>query len=612
MSLTVKGLTKSYGPRTLFQDVSFGLGKGERVALIGPNGAGKTTLLKILAGLEEADSGSVEKPRTGFALGYLAQVQHDPGARTVFEEAMRASPRILELRHEKQRLEAAMGEAHGEDEVHRLADQYHQLLTQYESVDGYAYEGRVSRILKGMGFAEERWNRPVASLSGGERSQLELCKLLVEEPPLLLLDEPTNHLDLEAVEWLEGFLKTYGGAILVVTHDRYFLDAVCTRIVELAFGQVDSYAGGYERYLEQKAERVVLQQRAYEKQQDEIEKLTRFINRWRADAKRHKQARGREKKLSKMERIGAPTQHSRDLALMFQQAQPSWTRVLEVEGLTKRYGERTLFQNVTFSLDRGERMAIVGRNGAGKTTLLRLLMDREPYDAGRIEWGGQTEVGYFSQARVEFPEGATVFSAVAEAHRHLTRQQVAALLGAVGFNASEWERPIAQCSGGEQSRAALAILLASRSNVLLLDEPTNHLDILAREALEEALEVYPGTVIFISHDRRFIDRLADKLLVIQGSRTRTVLGNYAHWQWVQQQEAAPAPMSNGDGRAKVAKPKPASTPKASKPKWTLEMIVEEVDRLERQIADYHAQLADPALHRDYKQAQAVQESLATT
>lgn len=612
MALTVKGLAKRYGPRLLFQEVTFGLGQGERAALIGPNGAGKTTLLKIIAGLEEAEAGTVEKPRTGSALGYLAQqVDYAPG-RTVFEEALQASPRILALRQEKTALEEAMGTAASDAEIHTLAERYQQLLAQYEAQDGYAYEGRVARILRGMGFPEQVFGQEAASLSGGEASRLELCKLLVEEPALLLLDEPTNHLDIESVEWLEEYLQSYPGAILLVTHDRYFLERACTRILELDHGQVTAYSGGYARYLEQKAERLALQQKQYAQQQREIARLTRFITRWRADSIRSRQAKSREKALARMERVTIERPEVRELSLLFQQEQPSWTEVLTVEQISAQAGERVLFRDLSFQLERGDRLAIVGRNGAGKTTLLRRIVQAAQGGDAAIRWGNQTDVGYFAQAREEFDPEATVFGGVAAAHPQLRHEQVAALLGAVGFSPGEWERPLAQCSGGERSRAALAILLASRSNVLCLDEPTNHLDLLAREALEEALEAYPGTLIFISHDRTFMDRLAGKLLVLDGERTRLILGNYSHWVWQRSQAAGEVARMEQTAARKAPVRRPAAGgggKKESRPRWTLEAIIEEVDRLERAIADVHMQLGDSELYKNHKNVQDVQGKL---
>ncbi|MEO7994517.1 MAG: ABC-F family ATP-binding cassette domain-containing protein [bacterium] len=615
MSLTVKGLTKSFGPRILFEDVGFTIARGERVGLIGPNGAGKTTLLKILIGEDIPDRGVVEVARS--TMGYLAQSHDDPGDRTIFEEALLASPAVLRLRHEKTELEAAMGTTTNDHAIHALAERYHQLLTSYEQVDGYAYEGRVGRVLKGIGFAESRWEQLVATLSGGERSQLELCKLLVEEPPMLLLDEPTNHLDLPAVEWLEGYLQSYPGALLIVTHDRYFLDTVCTRILELANGRIESYTGGYLKYMTQKAERMAQQTKLAERQLEEIAKLTRFINRWRADSKRSRQAKSREKRRAKIEVVAVDKDARRDLALVFQQSQPSWARVLDIAELKRQFGDRVLFDDVNFTVERGEHLAIIGRNGAGKTTLLKMIAEESAPDGGTIQWGGQTDVAYFAQTRVEFDPGMTVFTALSDAHPHLTPQQCAALLGAVGFASDERSRPMELCSGGEKSRVALAILLASKSNVLLLDEPTNHLDILAREALEEALEDYPGTVICVSHDRRFIDRLADKLLNVENGKARLILGNYSHWQWVRQQEEAAAkakataPSVTNDTRS-PSRPstKKSSGGKSIKPRWTLDEVIEAVDRLERLIAVLHERLAEPDLHRNFRAVQEVQEQLA--
>jgi len=614
MTLTVKSLAKRFGPRLLFSDVSFGLGKGERVALIGPNGAGKTTLIKIIAGQEESDGGFIEKPKTGAALGYLAQAVEYTSEHTLFEEAMQASPEILKLRHEKIELEEAMGSTTDNAAIHNLADRYSALLTRYEALGGYAYEGRVSRVLKGMGFAESRWEQQVKTLSGGEGSQLELCKLLVEEPPLLLLDEPTNHLDIEAVEWLEEFLQSYPGAILMVSHDRYFLEKVCTRVLELAHGRIDGYTGGYEKYLEQKAERLTMMQKTFEKQTAEIAKLTRFINRWRADSKKATQAKSREKARAKIQVKAVERPELRELSLVFQQGQPSWNEVLEVEDLAASFPGRTLFEGVSFRVDRGERLALIGRNGAGKSTMLKILINSYGQAAGTITWGGQTELGYFAQVREEFPPDRSVFESLMAAHPRLTKQQTAALLGAVGFSSEEWERPVGQCSGGEQSRLALSILLASKANVLLLDEPTNHLDLIARESLEEALEAFPGTVIFISHDRRFLDRIADKLLMVDGPRTRVIYGNYSHWVWLRSQEEAAANSQAVSDRAVAKGKKPPSqsngaAQKSKKHQFNLDTIIEEIDRLEREVSRYHEQFADPRLHKNHQQAFAVKQML---
>jgi ATP-binding cassette subfamily F protein 3 len=558
--VAVEGVKKHFGPEPVLDGVTFDVRQGQRIGLVGPNGVGKTTLLEILAGREDADAGScLFHPST--RRGYLEQQPiFDPG-QTLWDEAHAALEELVALQREALQVAEALGAAQDQAEHDRLASRYDHLQQELHRHDAYNLEYKVERVLGGLGFHRESFQQPVESLSGGEQNRLMLAKLLLAEPDLMLLDEPSNHLDIEATEWLEDFLAQSPAAMLLVSHDRYFLDRVTNRTLELFRGTVDSYVGNFSAYWRQKDERLLVERRTYERQQEEMAKAADFIRR-NAYGQKHAQAEDRRKKLARIEPLPAP----REIGLppmRFPQASRSGEIVIRVEGLAKSY-DRPLFKDLTVDVIRGQRWGLLGPNGSGKTTLLRCLLGRVEADAGRVQPGQGVEVGYFDQQLAGLDEELPVVDAIRPDKKDFVEQQRRDLLACFGLTGDTALQKVGRLSGGERCRAALARLAATDANFLVLDEPTNHLDLWARDALENALAAYEGTVLFVSHDRYFVDRVADHLLVLEKDRVRIVAGNYQVYQRElertrEEAELAPRKASIAPA-AKRSRPSPASKP----------------------------------------------------
>ena len=517
---------KRYGPDPVLERVTFELRPGDRVGLVGPNGSGKTTLLRIVAGKDDADAGSCQLHPTAH-VGYLEQQpQFEPG-RTLHDEARSALADLLSLQHEAEEVARAIGNTSDPAEQRRLANRYDHLQHELHRQDAYNLDHRIAQVLDGLRFRREAFDQPVASLSGGEQNRLMLAKLLLAEPNVMILDEPSNHLDIEATEWLEGFLVESSAAMIVVSHDRYFLDRVTNRTLELFNGTVDSYTGNFSAYWTQKAERLLVERRTYEKQQIEIEKTKDFIRRNHYGQK-HAQAEDRRKKLERIELVPPP----REIAsppMSFPAASRGGDIVVRAEGLAKSY-DRTLFHEVNVDIVRGERWALLGPNGCGKTTLLRCLLGLVEPEEGHISVGQGIVLGYFDQQLAELADDDLVVDAVRPRQNQLNEQQRRNLLARFGLTGDTSLQTVASLSGGERCRAALARLAANEANFLVLDEPTNHLDLWARNALEKAISDFDGTVLFVSHDRYFVNRVADHLLMIEPDRVRVIEGNYDTYQ----------------------------------------------------------------------------------
>lgn len=520
--LEARELCKHFGPEPILDGVSLQIRPGERVALIGPNGCGKTTLLRILAGREEPDSGTCVRHRNAH-LGYLEQQpQFAPGA-TVREIARQALAGVIALQTEADETAEELAAAADPEEHERLAARWDHLQHELQRLDGYNLDHKIDRVLDGLGFDRAVRAQPVSTLSGGEQNRLLLATLLLAEPNLMLLDEPSNHLDIAATEWLEQFLIESSAAVLVVSHDRYFLDKVTTRTVELYRGKVESYIGNFSAYWTQKAERVLVQRRTYERQQTEIAKAEEFIRR-NFYGQKHAQAEDRRKKLERIERVEPP----REIVgppMAFTAVKRSGDIVIKAQGLGKSF-ERRLFNNLDLRVGRGERWALIGPNGCGKTTLLKCLLGLESPDEGTAEIGHAVSVGYFDQQLTEIDADLPVVDAIRPPQRDFVEQQRRNLLARFGLTGDTALRTVGQLSGGERCRAALARLAAYEANLLVLDEPTNHLDLWARDSLEQALRRFDGTVLLVSHDRYFVNQTADHLIVVEPDRVRIVEGNY--------------------------------------------------------------------------------------
>ena len=515
--LEVDNLRKHFGPEPVLDGVTFEVRPGERIGLAGPNGSGKTTLLRILAGKDEPDSGAARLHSSVHA-GYLEQQPRwDPG-RTLWDEAQSALAGLIALQEESLSVAQALAEEADAAERKRLAARYDHLQHEIQRLDAYNLEHKIERVLQGLRFRSETFQQPVESLSGGEQNRLMLAKLLLAEPNLMFLDEPSNHLDIEATEWLEDFLLESSATLVLVSHDRCFLDKVTTRTLELFRGTVESYTGNFSAYWQQKAERLLVEQRTYEKQQLEIAKAKEFIRRHHYGQK-HAQAEDRRKKLERIELVPPPREiHAPPLA--FPPAARSGDIVLRAERLGKSYSRR-LFSAVDVQIVRGERWGLLGPNGCGKTTLLRCLLGVEPADEGCCRLGQGIVVGYFDQQLAALDEQQPAVEAIRPPHKQFNDQQRRDLLARFGVTGDTALQPVASLSGGERCRAALARLAAADANFLVLDEPTNHLDLWARDALERALTQFDGTVLFVSHDRYFVNRLADHLMLLDAASCKS-------------------------------------------------------------------------------------------
>jgi ATP-binding cassette subfamily F protein 3 len=529
--IQLSGAGKRFGPKLLFEDLNWMITPQDRAGLVGANGSGKTTLLKVLAGLESLDYGKLSVTR-GVSSGYLPQDGLSLSGRTVFAECMSVFASLQQMEVEMEELTHKMAELDPAGaEYAQVADRFHQLDGEFRTRDGYAIEAQVGTVISGLGFPHEEWTKRTEEFSGGWQMRIALAKLLLEKPNLLLLDEPTNHLDLEARNWLEQYLSNYPFAIVLISHDRYFLDVTVSKIVEIWNRGVHFYSGNYERYLRQKQERTEQLEAAYRNQRDRIEQLEAFINRFRYQATKAKQVQSRIKELEKIERIELPAEE-KTIHFSFPQPKPSGRIVAEFSNVSKSYGEKFVFGGVDFIIERGDRIALVGVNGAGKSTLIKLLAGIEPLTSGEYRLGHNAEVDYFAQDQYkELDPNARLLDDLQYQAPRSTNTELRSLLGCFLFSEDDVFKKIGVLSGGERNRYALARMLMQPSNFLLLDEPTNHLDMRAKDVLLESLEKYTGTVVFVSHDRYFIDKLATRVFEIGGGEVHVFPGNYEDYMW---------------------------------------------------------------------------------
>lgn len=544
--MKVIGLAKSFGASEIFHDVSFEVRRGERAGLVGANGAGKTTLLRCLLGAEEADAGSVQLD-DGAVIGYVEQ-QAAFGEGTLYEEFRRAFADVIELAERKRTLEGEIASA--DEEKIAL---YGRVVDAFERLGGYSFESRIRRVAFGLGFTEEDFSKDVRHFSGGQRTRICLAKALLREPDFLFLDEPTNHLDIKMIEWLEGFLADYAGGVLLISHDRFFLDRVATHILDLSGGTVTSYAGNYTYFQKVYAERQKSLLAAYEKQQEHIRRTEEFIRRYRAGVKA-KQARGRESRLRRMERIVLAPEKASFSYFAFHPPAECAERVAELEDVTFSFSDRAVFSHLSLLVRRGDGIAVVGPNGAGKTTLLRVLLGELAAQAGRVKIGSRVKIGYFSQQHEGLhPENTLVGELNYDFG--IAEEEARKYLGAFLFYGDEVFRRIGDLSGGEQARLAFLKLMLTGANFLVLDEPTNHLDIPAREAVEEALMAFPGTFVVVSHDRYFLDKVANTTAELANGTLCAYEGNYSYYRMkkeIEEKEAAETAAEKAGAKAKKA------------------------------------------------------------
>jgi len=522
---------KRYGQKLLFEGVDWLITNRDRIGLVGANGTGKSTLLKILAELETVDYGSVSTAR-GISASYLPQDGLTLSGRTVFAECMSVFDELRALEQEMEELTGRMSELdHASAEYSRVAERYQRIEHEFRTHDGYALEAQVGSVLMGLGFGKHDWHRQTDEFSGGWQMRIALAKLLLQQPNLLLLDEPTNHLDLEARNWLEEYLGGYPNAFVLISHDRYFLDVTVTKIVEIWNKRIHSYPGNYEHYLEQKTQRQEQMEAAYRTQRERIEQLEVFINRFRYQATKAKQVQSRIKELERMERIELP-EEEKTIHFSFPQPKSSGRIVAEFSGVAKSYGDKEVFRDVSFMIERGDRIALVGVNGAGKSTLIKLLAGEEPLSGGEYKHGHNVQADYFAQDQYKaLNPDKRLLDDIGDLSPRSTQTELRGLLGCFLFSADEVFKRIGVLSGGERNRYALLKMLLEPANFLLLDEPTNHLDMRAKDILLEALSKYIGTVVFVSHDRYFIDKLATRVFEVGEGRVEVYPGNYEDYRW---------------------------------------------------------------------------------
>ncbi len=611
--LTVDGLKKSFGVHDIFQNVSFTLRQGEKVGLVGVNGSGKTTLLRCLLDPDFADGGSV-KFAGELRLGYVEQGFDDFREETVREFMQHACPDILDLREKMRRLEEESGRAQGE-ELQDILDQYARTESRYAHLDGYHYESNIKRVLIGLGYPEETWQWRADKLSGGQKTRLQLAAALVNSPDLLILDEPTNHLDIVMSEWLENYLREFRGGVLVISHDRAFLDNVVEEILEMEGGTIHRFKGNYSRYLEQKEIQVLTQTRAYEAQQEYIARQEAYIRRFKAGIK-SKMARGRQSQLDRLERIDAPVQEE-EFQLRLPHAAECAEKVIMLEHLDAGYPEHRLLQDVDLTLRRGEKVAIIGPNGCGKSTLLKTILQELPPLKGEARIGNRVKIGYFSQSYERLDEKQTIMENFLTEYG-LTDEQTRRLLGSMMFHGEDVFKVIGTLSGGQKARLVLLKLVLDGANCLLLDEPTNHLDIAAKEAVEAALETFDGTVLLVSHDRYLVNEVAGRIWAVEDGHVTDYKGNYDFYLEERdknrsRQAAAVAPAAPRTEEKMAAKGAPEPVPakpaqlekKVEKKPYSPAEAQKLLPQVELKIREYEAlqkvlsvKIADPANQQD--------------
>ena len=529
MILSCSNICKSFGENDILKQVSFHIEDHEKAAIVGINGAGKSTLLKVLIGKLAADDGVVTWAK-GASIGYLAQHQDLEGAETIYDALLEVKKSVIQMEARIRSLELEMKSASG-DELETKLSEYSRLNHEFEMADGYSYQSEITGVLKGLGFTEDEFSKPITALSGGQKTRVSLGKLLLTKPDILLLDEPTNHLDMESIAWLETYLRNYSGAVIIVAHDRYFLDRVVTKIIELDMGHCTVFSGNYSAYSDKKAMLRDAAIRAYLNQQQEIRHQEAVIAKLKSfnREKSIKRAESREKMLDKIDRLEKPVQTNDSMDIRLEPDVVSGNDVLTVTDLSKSFDTQTLFTNVDFEIKRGERVAVIGNNGTGKTTLLKIINGIIPADSGQIRLGSKVHIGYYDQEHQVLHMDKTLFQEIQDTYPNMNNTQIRNTLAAFLFTGDDVFKLIRDLSGGERGRVSLAKLMLSDANFLLLDEPTNHLDITSKEILESALNRYTGTVLYVSHDRYFINRTATRILDLTNGSFINYIGNYDYY-----------------------------------------------------------------------------------
>ena len=605
MQLVVENVAKSFGIHEIFKDVSFMLDRGEKVGLVGVNGGGKTTLLRCLLAPETVDSGFI-KFEPGLRIGYVEQGFQGIGAGTLWQFLVNAGKDILELRQKMAELEKQVTSAKGTELDSLLAD-YARVSNIYEHADGYNYENRIKIVLHGLGFPENEWDKPAENFSGGQKTRILSAAALVKGPDLLILDEPTNHLDIRMTEWLEGYLRDFKGGVLIVSHDRFFLNNVVGRVLEMAGGRLQNFKGNYDQYLAQKEIQMATLEAAYEAQQEYIERTEAYIRRFKAGIK-SKMARGRQSQLNRLERIEGP-ERIEEFELRLPPAPESAERVLVLEELSVGYGENVLLKGIDLVLRKGEKTALLGPNGAGKTTMLKTILGELSPLAGKAKIGNRVQIGYFSQSYERLDPNQTLLDNFLTEYGYTT-EHTRSLLGGMLFHGDDVFKEIGTLSGGQKARLVLLKLVLDGANLLILDEPTNHLDIAAREAVEAALEAFDGTVLVVSHDRYFINEVASRIWEIDNQQVNDYKGNYSFYVEEKAKRAALTVAAETESKSENKVVEIASKPVKTKPeekqrRYSEQELEKLLAKVELNIREQEAmlkvlekQLAEPANHED--------------
>ncbi len=605
MILSCQNISKAFIENKVLENISFHIEDYEKAAIVGVNGAGKTTLLRIIVGEMQPDSGLVtlSKDKT---LGYLAQNSAVDTSNTIYDELLSVKKELIELEKRMHDCEADMKHAEG-DALDALMKQYTTLTHAFEMGGGYTYKSEIVGVLKGLGFQEEEFTKSVATLSGGQKTRVALGRLLLQKPDLIILDEPTNHLDMNSINWLETYLLNYKGAVIIVSHDRYFLDRIATKVIEIDQTKATTFQGNYSDYAVKKEQLRVAAWNAYLNQQREIKHQEEVIEKLRSfnREKSIKRAESREKMLDKMEIIDKPTEVHTDMKLTLTPHIQSGNDVLSVENLSKSFGSHQLFENVSFELKRGEHVAIIGDNGTGKTTLLKILNELLPADSGTFRLGTNVEIGYYDQEHHVLHTEKTLFDEISDDYPYLTNTEIRNVLAAFLFTGDDVFKRISDLSGGERGRVSLAKLMLSNANFLILDEPTNHLDIMSKEILEDALNNYEGTVLYVSHDRYFINKTAHRILDLTAHRFVNYIGNYDYY--LEKHDTVMAAIAPSSSTSSVTETKEESEVKLDwkaqkeeqarlrKKENDLKKCEDKIASLEQRLSEIDTEMSDPAI-----------------
>ena len=617
--LQANQVARHFGSETLFENIHLEIATKSRIALVGRNGAGKSTFLKIIAGIDAPDSGTIAKNKTA-TLGYLAQNTGLESDKTVWEEMTKAFADILEMEQRMRELETKISEMEPTTSVYEgILKEYDQLQHTFSEKNGYGYENEIRSVLHGFGFDESFYTKDIQTLSGGQKTRLALARMLLQKPDILILDEPTNHLDIETLSWLESYLPSYPGALLIVSHDRYFLDKVVNEVYELSRKKMTHYKGNYSKYLELKAEQLASEWKAYEKQQEEINKLEDFVAKNLVRASTTKRAQSRRKVLEKMDRLDRPQGDEKSAHFLFDSEKVSGNVVLQVEDAAIGYDqEHILSEPIHLDIRRKEAIALVGPNGIGKSTLLKSIIDRIPFIKGSKTFGTNVSVGYYDQEQANLHGNKTVLAELWDEHPTTPEKEIRSILGGFLFSGDDVEKTIPLLSGGEKARVALAKLAMDRDNFLILDEPTNHLDIDSKEVLENALIDFDGTLLFVSHDRYFINRVATQVLELSEKGSKLYLGDYDYYLEKKQEEEEIAALLANEEAAKKPEPVTAKNTfyqnkEQQKLLRTLQRKITQVEenlaQLDTTIAQLEAQMSQPDILENHVELLALNQQL---